>query len=281
MTLAITGATGQLGRLVINTLKTKTAPGGIVALARALDKAADLGVPARLFDYDAPETLAAALEGIDTLLLISGSDIGRRVAQHGAVIAAAKAAGVRHIVYTSLLKAPHSTLGLAAEHVETEKLLAASGIGHTVLRNGWYTENYAMGLPAALEHNALIGAAKDGQISAAARQDYAEAAAAVLLDAGLQGKTYELSGDESFTLAELAATLSAQVGKEVPYIDMPEADYAAALSGAGLPADLAGFLAHCDAEAAKGVLFDEDMQLSALIGRPTTPLSKVVAAAIG
>ncbi|MGA1232897.1 MAG: SDR family oxidoreductase [Lutimaribacter sp.] len=281
MTLAITGATGQLGRLVINTLKTKTAPGGIVALARALDKAADLGVPARLFDYDAPETLAAALEGIDTLLLISGSDIGRRVAQHGAVIAAAKAAGVRHIVYTSLLKAPHSTLGLAAEHVETEKLLAASGIGHTVLRNGWYTENYAMGLPAALEHNALIGAAKDGQISAAARQDYAEAAAAVLLDAGLQGKTYELSGDESFTLAELAATLSAQVGKEVPYIDMPEADYAAALSGAGLPADLAGFLTHCDADAAKGVLFDEDTQLSALIGRPTTPLSKVVAAAIG
>lgn len=281
MTLAITGATGQLGRLVINTLKTKTAPGGIVALARALDKAADLGVPARLFDYDAPETLAAALEGIDTLLLISGSDIGRRVAQHGAVIAAAKAAGVRHIVYTSLLKAPHSTLGLAAEHVETEKLLAASGIGHTVLRNGWYTENYAMGLPAALEHNALIGAAKDGQISAAARQDYAEAAAAVLLDAGLQGKTYELSGDESFTLAELAATLSAQVGKEVPYIDMPEADYAAALSGAGLPADLVGFLAHCDAEAAKGVLFDEDTQLSALIGRPTTPLFKVVAAAIG
>ena len=280
MTLAITGATGQLGRLVINTLKTKTAPGGIVALARALDKAADLGVPARLFDYDAPETLAAALEGIDTLLLISGSDIGRRVAQHGAVIAAAKAAGVRHIVYTSLLKAPHSTLGLAAEHVETEKLLAASGIGHTVLRNGWYTENYAMGLPAALEHNALIGAAKDGQISAAARQDYAEAAA-VLLDAGLQGKTYELSGDESFTLAELAATLSAQVGKEVPYIDMPEADYAAALNGAGLPVDLAGFLAHCDAEAAKGVLFDEDTQLSALIGRPTTPLSKVVAAAIG
>ena len=156
------------------------------------------------------------------------------------MIAAAKAAGVRHIVYTSLLKAPHSTLGLAAEHVETEKLLDASGIGHTVLRNGWYTENYAMGLPAALEHNALIGAAKDGQISAAARQDYAEAAAAVLLDAGLQGKTYELSGDESFTLAELAATLSAQVGKEVPYIDMPEADNAAALSGAGLPSRFGG-----------------------------------------
>lgn len=281
MTIAITGATGQLGRLVINTLKTKNAPGGIVALARNIDKAADLGVPARIFDYDAPETLPAALDGIDTLLLISGSDIGRRVSQHAAVIEAAKAAGVQHIVYTSLLKAPSSTLGLALEHVETEKLLAASGIGHTVLRNGWYTENHAMGLPAALEHNALIGAAKDGRISSATRQDYAEAAAAVLLDTGLQGKTYELSGDESFTLADLAATLSAQAGKDIPYVDMPEADYAAALTGAGLPTELAGFLAHCDVEASKGVLFHDGTQLSTLIGRPTTPLATAVAAAIG
>ncbi|MFG6582827.1 SDR family oxidoreductase [Sulfitobacter sp. 1A12779] len=281
MTIAITGATGQLGRLVINTLKTKNAPGGIVALARNIDKAADLGVPARIFDYDAPKTLPAALDGVDTLLLISGSDIGRRVSQHAAVIEAAKAAGVQHIVYTSLLKAPSSTLGLAPEHVETEKLLAASGIGHTVLRNGWYTENYAMGLPAALEHNALIGAAKDGRISSATRQDYAEAAAAVLLDTGLRGKTYELSGDESFTLADLAATLSAQAGKDIPYVDMPEADYAAALTGAGLPTELAGFLAHCDVQASKGVLFDDGTQLSTLIGRPTTPLATAVAAAIG
>ncbi|MFG6511862.1 MULTISPECIES: SDR family oxidoreductase [unclassified Sulfitobacter] len=281
MTIAITGATGQLGRLVINTLKTKNAPGGIVALARNIDKAADLGVPARIFDYDAPKTLPAALDGVDTLLLISGSDIGRRVSQHAAVIEAAKAAGVQHIVYTSLLKAPSSTLGLAPEHVETEKLLAASGIGHTVLRNGWYTENYAMSLPAALEHNALIGAAKDGRISSATRQDYAEAAAAVLLDTGLRGKTYELSGDESFTLADLAATLSAQAGKDIPYVDMPEADYAAALTGAGLPTELAGFLAHCDVEASKGVLFDDGTQLSTLIGRPTTPLATAVAAAIG
>lgn len=281
MTLAITGATGQLGRLVIDTLKTKTAPEGIIALVRNTDKAADLGVPARVFDYDAPETLAAALDGIDTLLLISGSDIGRRVPQHAAVIEAAGAAGVQHIVYTSLLNAPNSTLGLAPEHVETEKLLAASGIGHTVLRNGWYTENYTMGLPAALEHNALIGAAKDGRISSATRQDYADAAAAVLLDKALQGKTYELSGDESYTLKDLAATLSTQAGKEIRYVDMQEGDYAAALTSAGLPAALAGFLAHCDVEASKGALFDEGTQLSDLIGRPTTPLAKAVAAAIG
>jgi NAD(P)H dehydrogenase (quinone) len=281
MKIAITGATGQLGRLVIDILKTKTAPDAIMALARNADKAASLGVPARSFDYDAPETLASALDGVDTLLLISGSDIGRRVPQHAAVIEAAKAAGVQHIVYTSLLNAPNSTLGLAPEHVETEKLLAASGIGHTVLRNGWYTENYTMGLLAALEHNALIGAAKDGRISSATRQDYAEAATAVLLDQSLQGKTYELSGDDSYTLKDLAATLSTQSSKEIPYVDMPEADYAAALTGAGLPAELAGFLAHCDVEASKGALFDEGKQLSDLIGRPTSPLATAVAAAIG
>lgn len=281
MTLAVTGATGQLGRLVVEILKTKTAPDDLVALARNTDKAADLGVPARPFDYDASETLASSLANVETLLLISGSDIGRRVPQHAAVIEAAKAAGVKHIVYTSLLNAPNSTLGLAPEHLETEKLLAAAGIGHTVLRNGWYTENYTMGLAAALEHNALIGAAKDGRISSATRQDYAAAAAAVLLDTGLQGKTYELSGDDSYTLADLAATLSEQAGREIPYIDMPEPEYAAALTGAGLPAELAGFLAHCDVEASKGALFDEATQLSTLIGRPTTPLASAVAAAIG
>lgn len=281
MTIAITGATGQLGRLVIDTLKTKRAADGIIALARNAEKAAGLGVPDRSFDYDAPETLASALDGVDTLLLISGSDIGRRVPQHAAVIEAAKAAGVQHIVYTSLLNAPNSTLGLAPEHVETEKLLAASGIGHTVLRNNWYTENYTLGLSAALEHNALIGAAKDGRISSATRQDYAEAAAAVLLDPALQGKTYELSGDDSYTLKDLAATLSAQAGKDIPYVDMPEGDYAATLTSAGLPAGLAGFLAHCDVEASKGALYHEGTQLSDLIGRPTTPLATVVAAAIG
>lgn len=281
MTLAITGATGQLGRLVIETLKTRTAAEGIVALARNTDKAADLGVPARAFDYNRPETLAPALLGVDTLLLISGSDVGRRVPQHAAVIDAAKAAGVQHIAYTSLLNAPNNTLGLAPEHVETEKLLAACGIGHTLLRNGWYTENYTMGLPAALEHKALIGAAKDGRISSATRQDYAEAAAAVLLDKAMQGRTYELSGDDSYTLTDLAATLSAQAGEDIPYVDLPEADYAAALTGAGLPAELAGFLANCDVEASKGVLFDEGTQLSSLINRPTTPLATAVAAAIG
>lgn len=279
MTIAITGATGQLGRLVIKELKDRGVS-DVIALARDAGKASDLGVPHRPFDYDRTETLAPALAGVDTLLLISGSEVGRRVPQHSAIIKAAKAAGVGHIVYTSLLHADTSTLGLAPEHLETETALAASGVGHTILRNGWYTENYTMGLPAALQHKALIGAAGAGQISSATRADFAAAAAAVLMDKALQGKTYELAGDESYTLADLVAVLSGLSGQEITYIDMPQGDYAAALVQAGLPEDLAQFLAHCDVEASKGVLFDGDKQLSTLIGRPTTPLKDAVATAI-
>lgn len=226
MTIAITGATGQLGRIVINQLKAKIPAEQIVALVRSPEKAADLGVEARAFDYDKPETLEPALAGVDKLLLISGSEIGKRIGQHTAVIHAAKAAGVPYIAYTSLLNATDNTLSLAPEHVATEELLAASGIPHTLLRNGWYTENYTMSLPAAVEHNALIGSAGDGRISSASRVDYAAAAVAVLTSEGHEGKTYELSGDSDYSLTELAAELSKQAGKEIPYVNLPEAEYA-------------------------------------------------------
>ncbi|MGG7567619.1 SDR family oxidoreductase [Rhodovulum sp. DZ06] len=281
MRIAITGAAGQLGRLVIDGLKARTYAASLVALARSPEKAADLGIEARPFDYDAPAGLAPALEGVDVLLLISGSEIGKRGPQHRAVIEAAKAAGVGHVVYTSLLHADESVISLAPEHRETEADLAASGLPHTILRNGWYAENYTAGLPAALEHGALIGAAGHGRIAAAARADYAAAAVAVLLDPAQQGKVHELAGDVAWTLADLAAELSAQSGKEIPYVDMPEAEYAKALEGAGLPAGLAAFIAGADAAAAQGALFDDGGALSALIGRPTTPLSASVAAAIG
>ncbi|GAB5375044.1 MAG: SDR family oxidoreductase [Acuticoccus sp.] len=280
MTIAITGATGQLGRLVIETLKARTDAGDLVALARTPQKAADLGIAVRPFDYDAPATLAATLAGVDTLLLISGSEIGRRAAQHAAVIDAARAAGVDHIVYTSLLRADASPLSLAGEHVATEAALAASGIAHTTLRNGWYTENCLMGVPAALAHGALIGAAGDGRISAATRADYAEAAATVLLDANLRGRTFELAGDESFSLADLAATVSAATGRAIPFVNLSEADYAAALADAGAPADFAAALASFDTGAAAGALFEDGHALSRLIGRPTTPLRDAVAAAL-
>ncbi|TMV87775.1 SDR family oxidoreductase [Thioclava sp. BHET1] len=280
MTLALTGATGQLGRLVIEKLTTLNPAQPVVALARSPEKARELGVEVRPFDYDHPDTLAPALDGVETLLLISGSEVGRRVPQHEAVIAAAKSAGVGHIVYTSLLHADTSTLGLAPGHLATEEVLRASGLAHTLLRNGWYTENYTMGLPAALEHKALIGSAGTGRISSATREDFAEAAAKILTDKTLQGRTYELAGDDSYTLSDLAALLSHRAGVEVPYVDMPPAEYTAALVQAGLPEGLAGFLAQCDAQAAKDVLFDDGKQLSQLLGRPTTPLDIAVGHAI-
>lgn len=277
MTTAITGATGQLGRLVVARLKTLAPTLPLLALVRTPAKAAALGIAAREADYTRPDTLAAALAGVDTLLLISSSEVGQRAAQHRNVIDAARAAGVQRIVYTSLLHADRSPLSLAEEHVATEAMLAESGIPHAVLRNGWYAENYTGAIPAALAHGALIGAAGEGRISAAARADYAEAAALVLAGEGHLGKAYELAGDEGWTLAGLAAELSAQSGRAIPYRDLSQADYAAALTGAGLPEGLAAAIASWDAGAAQGALFDDSRTLSRLIGRPTATLAEVVA----
>lgn len=279
MTIAVTGATGQLGRLTIEKLQTLLPAGEIVALARSPEKAG-LGVETRAFDYDRPETLAPALAGVARLVLISSSEVGKREAQHRAVIAAAKAAGVGQIVYTSLLHADRSPLSLAGEHVATEAALAESGIPHVILRNGWYAENYTGAVPAALQHGALIGAAGAGRISGAARADYADAAAIVAADGSHAGKTYELAGDDAWTLADLAAEVSRQSGKDIPYRNLSEADHAAALVGAGLPEGLAAAIAGWDMGASQGALFEDGRQLSALIGRPTTPLADVVRAAL-
>lgn len=280
MTIAITGATGQLGRLVADALKARVAASDIIALARDPAKAADLGVPARRADYAQPETLAPALAGVDTLLLISSSEIGQRTQQHQNVIDAAKAAGVKRIVYTSLLHADVSPLSLAAEHLATEAALKASGLRHTILRNGWYIENYTGSIPGALAGGAFIGAAGDGRISGATRADYADAAAVALTTPGHDGKVYELAGDVAFTLADLAAELSRQTGRTIPYRDLGETDYASALVGLGLPEGLAQAVAGWDVGASKGALFDDGHQLSALIARPTTPLAEAVAKAL-
>lgn len=280
MTIAITGATGQLGRIVVQSLKAKVAADQIVALVRSPDRAADLGVTARAFDYARPDQLASALDGVDTLLLISSNEIGQRAAQHRNVIEAARQAGVGRIVYTSLLHADTSALDLAAEHLETEADLAASGIPVTILRNGWYTENYTGSVPGALAGGAFLGSAGEARISSAARADYAEAAATVLSSEGHAGKIYELAGDAAWTLPDLAAEISRQVGRDIPYKDVPQADYAAALKGFGLPDGLAEAIAGWDVAASKGALFEEGRQLSTLIGRPTTPLSDLVRASI-
>jgi NAD(P)H dehydrogenase (quinone) len=280
MKIAITGATGQLGHIVVSKLKEKVSAQNIVALVRSPQKAADLGVEAREANYDKPETLVTALDGIDTLLLISGSEVGKRATQHKNVIEAAKKTGVKWIVYTSLLHADRSTISLAGEHLATEAALKGSGIPFTLLRNGWYTENYTGSIPGALAGGAFIGSAGDGKISSAARADFAEAAVAVLTSNGQEGKVYELAGDDAYTLTDLAAEISRQTGKNIPYKNLPEADYAAALTSFGLPEGLAKAIASWDVSASRGDLFDDSHQLSKLIGRPTTPLSAVVADAL-
>ena len=280
MKIGITGATGQLGRLVVNLLKTQVPATDIVALVRTPAKATDLCVETRKADYDEPETLSQALAGMDTLLLISSSEVGQRATQHHNIIEAAKNAGVRRIVYTSLLHADSSPLDLADEHRATEAELKASGLPYTILRNGWYSENYTASIPGALAAGAFIGSAGEGKISSAPRADYAEAAVAVLTGEGHEGQTYELSGDEAYTLSDLAAEISRQTGQSIPYQNLSEADYAAALTGFGLPEALAQAIAGWDVGASQGALFDDGHQLSTLIGRPTTPLSVAVADAV-
>ncbi|EOI5821191.1 SDR family oxidoreductase [Cronobacter malonaticus] len=273
--IAITGATGQLGQRVIDTLLNTVAAQEIVAIVRNPAKAAALsarGVQVRAADYNDAAALTAALAGVEKLLLISSSEVGQRATQHRNVIDAAKTAGVKLIAYTSLLHADRSPLGLADEHVATEKMLADAGVPYVLLRNGWYTENYLASVPPALEHGVFIGSAGDGKIASASRQDYAEAAAKVLTLDNQAGRVYELAGDHAWTLRDLTALLSKETGKTVAYQNLSEADFAAALTGAGLPEGFAKLLADSDIGASKGGLFDDSRQLSALIGRPTTSL---------
>ena len=281
--IVVTGASGQLGRLVIQSLLKTVPAAGIVAAVRqpaAVAALAALGVQVRQADYAQPATLDAAFQGATKVLLISSSALGERVAQHGNVIDAARRAGVALLAYTSLLHADTSPLGLAAEHTATEALLRASGVPHVLLRNGWYTENYLASLPAVLQHGAVIGSAGEGRIASAARADYANAAAAVLTRDDQAGLVHELAGDTSYTLAEFAAEVGRQTGRAIPYVNLPEADYRGALLGAGLPEPLAQLLADSDMGASKGGLFDDGHRLSALIGRPTTALPAMVEAAL-
>lgn len=281
--IAVTGASGQLGRLVIAELLKSVPASTLVVAVRSPEKVADLsalGVQVREADYDKPDTLEKAFAGVEKLLLISANEVGKRAPQHANVIAAAKKAGVPFMAYTSILHADTTPLPLAREHKQTEAMLAESGIPHAILRNGWYTENYAASIPAALQYGVVLGSAGNGRISSAARADYAAAAAAVMLGGDQAGKIYELAGDHAYTLTEFAAEIERQSGKPVAYQNMSEADFAQALLGAGLPDWLATLLAESDTGASKGGLFDDSHTLSRLIGRPTTPLADVIRASL-
>ncbi|WP_238367239.1 SDR family oxidoreductase [Mesobacterium pallidum] len=280
----VTGASGQLGQRVVDHLATLVPAADIIALVRS-DSAAEAyaakGIATRRGDYEDTAALEAAFEGVDRLLLISSSEVGKRATQHANVLNTAKAAGVGFVAYTSILNAETGGMALAEEHLATEAALKGKGIPYTLLRNGWYSENIAGTAPQSVSMGQHFGAAGEGRFNTASRQDYAEAAAAVLAGAGHEGKVYELGGDSTFTLTQYAALLSEVSGKEVAYVDLPEAAYAEALVGAGLPEGFAGILADSDAKAASGALATESRDLSTLIGRPTTPMRDTLTAILG
>jgi len=279
--LFVTGSTGELGRLVIGELLRRVPAGSIVAGVRSVDhdvarQIAAQGVELRMADYSRPDTLQRAFGGVDRLLLISSSMEGDRISQHRNVIEAAKAAGVGLFAYTSLLHADISSLGLREDHLRTEALLTASGLPAVLLRHGWYMENHMAAVPPALHHGAVIGSAGEGRFSTATRADFAEAAAVVLSTEGHAGRIYELAGDQSYSLADLADAIAASAGKPIVYKDMPGAVFKDALIGMGLPESLAELVADADVAASKGGLEDKGRQLSALIGRPTADYRQVV-----
>ena len=282
--ILVTGATGQLGNLIVNNLIKRGTPANqIVAAVRSPEKAqllAEQGVVVRKADYSDPASLNAAFEGVKRVVLVSSSEVGQRFPQHQNVIEAAKQAGVELLAYTSLLDAQNSPLALAAEHVQTENALAESGVPYVLLRNGWYSENYTASIGMALEHGAVLGSAGEGKYATATRQDYAEAAAVVIASENQAGKTYELAGDQAFTLAEYATSISEISGKTVVYQDLPAEEYTKILVGAGLPEGFAAILADSDVGASKGALYSDSKDLSALIGRPTTPIAESIKAAL-
>ncbi|WP_328502719.1 SDR family oxidoreductase [Streptomyces sp. NBC_00457] len=284
MSIVVTGATGALGRHVIEGLLKKVPAEQITAVVRSEEKGADYasrGIKLAIADYSKPETLDGVFAAGDKVLFISGSEIGQRVPQHTAVVEAAKKAGVALLAYTSVLGAPEADFRLAAEHQVTEKLILESGLPHVFLRNGWYNENYTEQLAPVLQHNAVVQAAGDGRVASAARADYAAAAVVVLTEEGHENKAYELSGDTAWSYAEYAAELSKQTGKEIVYQNVPAEAYQGILTGAaGLPEPLAATLVDVDKAVERGRLAGTSGQLSKLIGRPTTPIAESIAAAL-
>ncbi|MCX4675003.1 SDR family oxidoreductase [Streptomyces sp. NBC_01433] len=283
MSIVVTGATGALGRLVVEQLLTTVPADRIAAVVRDKEKAAGLaarGVELRIADYDRPETLTGAFRAGDRVLLISGSEVGKRVPQHTAVIDAARAAGVAQLAYTGVLGGPGADFELAAEHKVTEQLILDSGLPYTFLRNGWYTENYTANLAPVLEHGAVVSNAGDGRVASATRADYAAAAAVAVTGDGHLNTAYELSGDTAWSFAEYAALLSRATGREIAYNNVPAAVHQEILVGAGLPEGFAAILVDVDEAIGRGLLAGTSGDLARLIGRPTTPLAESVTAAL-
>jgi NAD(P)H dehydrogenase (quinone) len=282
MPVVVTGATGHLGRLAVESLLARGVPAAdITATGRTVEPLADLaarGVRVAVADYHDPATLDAAFAGADKLLLVSSGSFDDRAGQHRNAIDAAVRAGVQHVVYTSGPKATTSRLLLMADHAATEEALAASGLTYTVLRDGWYVENYTGQVDTYLQHG-MVGAAGDGKVSIAPRSDYAEAAAVVLTTDGHAGKVYELGG-EALTLAEIAALISTETGRAITYTDVPVDTLTGILVGAGFPEPVAAVFADVDRGISEGELLVDPSDLAALLGRPATPAATAVTAAL-
>ncbi|MGX1885485.1 SDR family oxidoreductase [Streptomyces sp. NPDC055287] len=284
MSIVVTGATGKLGRLVIDGLLSARVPADqIAAVVRDKEKAADIaacGVELRIADYSAPETLEGAFAAGDRVLLVSGSEIGQRVPQHRAVIDAAKRAGVSLLAYTSVLGGPDADFDLATEHQVTEQAILGSGLPSVLLRNGWYHENYTEHLAPVLEHGSVVASAGEGRVASASRADYAAAAVTVLTGEGHEGMAYELSGDTAWSFADYAAELTRQSGRDIAYANVPAAQHLAILTGAGVPAPLAAILVDVNTAVERGMLARTTGDLARLIGRPTTPIADAIAVAL-
>ncbi|RMI13888.1 SDR family oxidoreductase [Cellulomonas triticagri] len=284
MSIVVTGATGHLGRLVVEHLLADGVPADqVVAAGRRTERLADLaerGVRVAAVDFTDPASLTAAFDGADVVLLVSGSEVGQRVAQHTAAIEAAKAVGVGRLVYTSAPHADTTPLVLAPEHKATEEVLRASGLTYTILRNGWYTENYLGDVQGAAESGEIVGAYGEGRVASAPRDDFAAAAAVVLRTEGHDDATYELAGDEAWGFADLAAAAAEVLGRPVTYRAVTSDEQRAALLAAGLDEGTAGFVVALAENTRDDLLAGADGTLSRLIGRPTTPLVPALRAAL-
>lgn len=281
--IAVTGANGNLGRLVIKSLLERLPADQIIAAVRSPEKADDLlalGLTVREADYTRPETLLNAFYGVEKVLLISAVVPGQRLTQHKAVVDAAREAGVGQIAYTSMLRADTSDLILAEEHKATEEYIAASGLPFTFLRNAWYLENHTAGLASAIQHGAIAGCACQGRFASASRADYAGAAVTVLTEPGHENKTYELAGDTSYNMSEFAAEVSKQVGREIVYNNLAATDYRTALLGFGLPEMIVEVVVDADIKSSSGGLNSSSRDLQRLLGRPTTSFGEAIEAAL-
>jgi NAD(P)H dehydrogenase (quinone) len=275
--IVITGATGELGHQVVERLVFKVPPKDICLAVRSVHRAERLsgyGVRIAPADYDVPDSLSAVFSGAEQVLLISSSDIGRRVSQHKAVINAARSAGVKHLVYTSMLHADTSTLAIADEHRHTENAIRESGLPFTILRNGWYTENCRIKLRIAMHRGFLLGSAGNGAQSIATRGDYAESAVAALTGKTQPGRVYELAGDVAWSYADMASELSKLVERDIGYRNVSSGEHHKILREAGVPATFADFLVDVDRAMAGGELLDDSHDLQTLIGRQATPLPR-------